>query len=182
LLEGNTRNHCNHGVNIPVSQLQYSGRRDSSRRQRAGRYDFPRRYCDSSFAPPQYVSLASCRQCHRGFHDANASGCEYPVLPESRFVNTLARPVSSSLTVQYASVPGSVMTRPTCGAPADSRETDETPSMAWLHGRGVATLRPLVAQRPTTGPRRPPLACSSLWMGRNSKPTAGGRERQVNAV
>lgn len=28
------------------------------------------------------------------------------------------------------------MTRPTCGAPADGRETDETPSK---HGRGVAT-------------------------------------------
>lgn len=60
--------------------------------------------------------------------------CECPVLLESRFANTLARPASSSLTVQYALVPGSVMTRPTCGAPADSRETDETPSMASVHG------------------------------------------------
>jgi len=81
---------------IPVFQLQHPRRRDS----KLTRYDFPRRYCDTSFAPPQYVGLVSYRQCHRALHDANASSCKCPVLTESRFANTLARPVSSSLTVQ----------------------------------------------------------------------------------
>jgi hypothetical protein len=72
------------------------------------------------------------------------------------------------------------MTRPTCGAPAASRETDEVGRpLPWLRCTGVGWRHTKsVAQRPTIGPRRPPLVYSSLWMGRISK-TNGGQAKKA---